>query len=88
MVQTTMSRAEFTKLVNEAVKTAIDSKSSVDKDELLTDQQAAEYIKCSSVFLWQQRKAGHLKAVRAGKKLLYPKSSLNAFIGLKKEEVK
>ncbi len=86
MVQITMTHSEFSKMIKEAVESAIHrNPPSPTSDELLTDEQAAEYLKCSSVFLWQQRKAGNLKFVKAGKKLLYPRSSLNSFIGLEKE---
>lgn len=54
--------------------------------ELLTCNQAAEYLKCSLVFLWQKRKDGTLKYVKAGSKILIKKSSIDEFLGLDKKE--
>lgn len=56
-----------------------------EQDELLTIEQAQEYLKCSSVFLWKKRKEGRINAVNAGKKVLYPKSSLDSFLQLKRK---
>ena len=54
-------------------------------DELYTDAEAKKYLKCSSVFLWKKRKEGKIKAVNAGKKLLYPKSVLDNYLQLKRK---
>ncbi len=79
-----LSHTEFTDLINSAVITAIDNRlKPTDADELLTIDQAKDYLKCSSVFLWKKRKEGKIKAVNAGKKVLYPKSSLNDYLQLK-----
>lgn len=79
-----LSHTEFTNLINNAVTAAIENRlKPTEQDELLTDNQAKEYLKCSSVFLWKRRKEGKIKAVNAGKKLLYPKSSLNDYLQLK-----
>lgn len=87
MVQTisiTLSHKEFTALINEAVGLAIDKRMKpVDREELLTDKQAKDYLNCSSVFLWKKRKEGKIQAVNAGKKVLYPKSSLDEYLQLK-----
>lgn len=75
---------EFTDLITGVINSAIDRRlKPSEQDELLTDQQAKEYLKCSSVFLWKKRKEGKIKAVNAGKKVLYPKSSLDRFLQLK-----
>jgi hypothetical protein len=80
-----LSHGEFTTIVADAVSAAIDKKlKPSDQDDLLTDLQAREYLKCSSVFLWKQRKDGKIKAVNAGKKILYPKSALDNYLKLKK----
>jgi hypothetical protein len=79
-----LSHSEFTDLINEAVGIAIDKKlKPPEKDELFTEQQAEEYCKCSAVFLWKKRKEGKINAVNAGRKILYPKSSLDCFLQLK-----
>lgn len=87
MVQTisiNLTHKEFTDLINEAVGTAIDRKlKPTEQDELFTDEQAREYLKCSSVFLWKKRKEGKITAVNAGKKVLYPKSVLDCYLQLK-----
>lgn len=78
------SDAEFTALITNAVNTAIDRRlKPADQDELFTDEQARKYLKCSAVFLWKKRKEGKIKAVNAGKKVLYPKSSLDDYLQLK-----
>ncbi len=79
-----LSHSEFTNLINNAVTTAIDNRlKPTEQDELLTIEQAMEYLKCSAVFLWKRRKEGKIKAVNAGKKVLYPKSVLNDYLQLK-----
>ena len=79
-----LSHTEFTDLITGAVNSAIDRRlKPTDQDELLTDEQAREYLKCSSVFLWKKRKEGKIKAVNAGKKILYPKSALDSYLQLK-----
>jgi hypothetical protein len=87
MVQTitiNLSHSEFTDLITGAINTAIDRKlKQADQDELFTGEQAMDYMKCSSVFLWKKRKEGKISAVNAGKKVLYPKSSLDQYLQLK-----
>jgi excisionase family DNA binding protein len=79
-----LSHTEFTDLITYAVNSAIDRRlKPADHDELFTDEQAREYLKCSSVFLWKKRKEGKIKAVNAGKKILYPKSALDSYLQLK-----
>lgn len=79
-----LSHSEFTDLITGAINTAIDRRlKPTEQDELLTDEQAREYLKCSSVFLWKKRKEGKIAAVNAGKKILYPKSSLDSYLQLK-----
>ncbi|MBK8808674.1 MAG: helix-turn-helix domain-containing protein [Bacteroidales bacterium] len=79
-----LSHTEFTELITGAINTAIDRRiKPTDQDELFTDAQARKYLKCSSVFLWKRRKEGKIIAVNAGKKILYPKSSLDSYLQLK-----
>jgi excisionase family DNA binding protein len=79
-----LSHTELTELINNAVATAIDHKlRPTEQDELLTIEQATDYLKCSAVFLWKKRKEGKIIAVNAGKKVLYPKSALNEYLQLK-----
>lgn len=83
-ISISLSHTEFTDLITGAVNSAIDRRlKPTDQDELLTDEQAREYLKCSSVFLWKKRKEGRIKAVNAGKKILYPKSALDSYLQLK-----
>ena len=53
--------------------------------ELLTINQAKEYLKCSHVFLWKRRKENKIKSVNAGKKVLIIKASIDEYLNLKKE---
>jgi excisionase family DNA binding protein len=56
----------------------------MNSDLLLTPGEAAQYLRCSKVFLWKQRRKGNLAALRAGvRKVLFRKSDLDQF--LKKE---
>ena len=85
-ISTSLSTLELTDLIDNAVTTAIDRKLSPPKsDELLTTTEAAKYLRCSSVFLWKKRKEGLIKTVNAGTKVLFPKSSLIAFLQITKE---
>ena len=57
-------------------------------DQLLTVRQAAEYLKCSTVFIYLRRKEGKIKALTVGtKKVLIPKESLDCFIKLNEIKV-
>lgn len=51
-------------------------------NELLTIKEAQLYMKCSDVFLWKRRKEGKIQSVNAGKKILIPKTSIDAFLKL------
>ena len=83
-INISLSHGELTQLINDAVSSAIDRRLMPTKqDELLTDEQAQQYLKCSSVFLWKRRKEGKIKALNAGKKVLYPLSALNEYINNK-----
>lgn len=55
--------------------------------QLLTIKQAKAYMKCSHVFLWKRRKEGKIQTVHAGKKILLPKSSIDAYLQLNEKEV-
>ncbi len=80
-----LTHSEFTDLLTGAINSAIDRRlKPTDQDELLTIEQAKNYLKCSAVFLWKKRKEGKIKAVNAGKKVLYPKSALDSYLQLKK----
>ncbi|MBD0332749.1 MAG: helix-turn-helix domain-containing protein [Chitinophagaceae bacterium] len=83
-ISTSLTELELTHLIRNAVAVEIERRlAPSQQDELYTDPQARAYLKCSSVFLWKKRKEGKIKAVNAGKKLLYPKSSLDNYLQLK-----
>lgn len=83
-ISISLTQSEFTDLITSVINTAIDRRlKPAEQDELFTDEQAREYLKCSGVFLWKKRKEGKIKAVNAGKKVLYPKSSLDSYLQLK-----
>lgn len=48
--------------------------------ELLTDKEAAQFLRLSTLTLWRLRKRGELPFVRIATKLLYKKSDLIALI--------
>jgi excisionase family DNA binding protein len=84
-ISISLSHSEFTNLITGAVTSAIDKRLKPEtQEELLTSEQARSYLKCSSVFLWKKRREGKIKAVTAGRKVLYPKSTLDTFLHLKK----
>jgi hypothetical protein len=83
-ISISLSHTELTELIGLAVAAALDKRMKpAPDDELFTDKEATQYMKCSSVFLWKKRKQGAIVAVHAGKKILYPKSSLDNFLRLK-----
>lgn len=49
-------------------------------NELLTDKEAAQFLRLSTLTLWRLRKRGELPFVRLATKLLYRRSDLIAFI--------
>jgi len=49
-------------------------------DQLLTIKQATGYLKCSHVFLWKRRLEGKIQTKHAGKKVLIPKASIDAYL--------
>lgn len=54
--------------------------------QLLTIKQAQGYLKCSHVFLWKRRNEGKIQTVHAGKKILIPKASIDAYLQLDAQE--
>jgi excisionase family DNA binding protein len=48
--------------------------------ELLTDKEAAQFLRLSPLTLWRLRKKGELPFVRLATKLLYRRADLIAFI--------
>ena len=51
-------------------------------DRLLTLDEAAEYMRCSKVFIWHRRKEGKLKAIQAGRKVLFQRSAIDSFLNI------
>lgn len=49
-------------------------------DKLLTLTEAADYMRVSKMFIWHRRKEGKLVALRAGKKVLFHKSTIDSFL--------
>lgn len=50
------------------------------QNELLTENEAAEFLRLSKLSLWRLRKRGAIPFVRLTKKLLYRRADLLAFI--------
>ena len=50
------------------------------QERLLTYDEAADYMRCSKVFIWKQRRDGKLKAVMAGRKVLFQRSAIDDFL--------
>lgn len=48
--------------------------------DLLTDKEAAQFLRLSTLTLWRLRKRGELPFVRLATKLLYRRTDLIAFI--------
>jgi len=79
-----ISPVELSRLISDAVGTAIDTKlQPSDSDTLFTVGQATEYMQCSDVFLWKLRRDGKIMSTNAGKKILIPKSSIDRYLNLK-----
>lgn len=56
-------------------------------DQLLTLNEAAQYLRVSVVFLWQKRKEGAIQSIKAGKKVLIRKSAIEAYLQANTKEV-
>jgi excisionase family DNA binding protein len=53
--------------------------------ELLTEKEAAEYLRISRITLWRERQKGNISFRRAGSKLLYDRDEdLNAYLNRSK----
>lgn len=55
--------------------------------KLRTQNETQRALRCSRTFLWKERKAGKIKAIKAGAKVLFSQSSIDAYIALNQEEV-
>lgn len=72
--------------MNKEVNTEMNQQTSLTDRELLdnrrklyTDREACSYLRCSSVTLWRERKAGHISYIRVGGKILYDQQSLDEY---------
>ena len=84
-ISISLTQGELTQLIDSAVTGAINRRlSPTEQDELLTQQEAATYLKSSKVFIWKLAKAGKIKVLNANKKVLYPKSSIDSYLQIKK----
>jgi len=84
-ISISLTRDELTGLIDSAVTGAINRRlSPTERDELLTQKEAANYLRSSKVFIWKLSKDGKIKVLNANKKVLYPKSSIDAYLKLKK----
>jgi len=52
----------------------------IDNEIYLSQKEAADYLKCSTVKLWRLRKKGVLKSHQLGRNVLYKKNDLTDFI--------
>jgi excisionase family DNA binding protein len=49
---------------------------------LLTIRETTKYMRCSNTKLWDLRKQGTIKTCHVGAKVLIPKASIDAYLGL------
>ena len=54
---------------------------------LRTQNETQRALRCSRTFLWKERKAGKIKAIKAGKKVLFLQSAIDAYLKINQEEV-
>lgn len=54
---------------------------------LRTTDEAQKTLRCSRTFLWKERKAGKIQAIKAGRKVLFSQGSIDAYLKLNQEEV-
>lgn len=54
---------------------------------LHTASETQKALRCSRTFLWKERKAGKIKAIKAGKKVLFSQQSIDDYLKLSQEEV-
>ena len=52
---------------------------------LRTAIEAQQSLRCSRTFLWKERKSGRIKAIKAGRKVLFSQSSIDAYLELNQE---
>lgn len=52
-------------------------------DQLITTNEAAQYMRCTRAFLWKMRKEGKLQSLSAGKKVLFERSAIESFLNKK-----
>ncbi len=67
-------------------QTSTDTKMLNKKNELLTDREAAEYLRISQITLWRERKAGRIAFRRASSKLIYTRADLEDYLQRNKRE--
>ncbi len=67
-------------------QTSTDTKLLNKKNELLTDREAAEYLRISQITLWRERKAGRIAFRRASSKLIYTRADLEDYLQRNKRE--
>ncbi len=56
------------------------------KNDLLTDKEAAKYLRISQITLWRERKAGRIAFRRASSKLIYKREDLENYLERNKRE--
>ncbi|MCC6825244.1 MAG: helix-turn-helix domain-containing protein [Acidobacteria bacterium] len=59
-----------------------------EQSDLLTQKEAEEFLRLSPLSIWRYRKRGELPFVRFGKKLLFRRADLIAFIERNRRNVK
>jgi excisionase family DNA binding protein len=52
-----------------------------------TTIETQKALRCSRTFLWKERKAGKIKAIKVGRKVLFSQSSIDAYLKISQEEV-
>ncbi len=56
------------------------------KNDLLTDKEAAEYLRVAPITLWRERKAGRIAFCRVSGTLVYKREDLEAYIQRNRQE--
>ena len=72
---------ELVEHIDRAVSTALSVRMpQLSNTGFITLQEAATYLKCSTVHIWALRKGGKLHALKSGKKVLFSKVALDEYI--------
>ena len=76
MINTTIDIKQLNALIDERIKEHIESCKQNWNDDILTEDEACEFLKITRPTLWNRRKEGKVKYMKVGKGFRYLRSDL------------